>query len=1383
MFSELMYAFQGIIFFLHKLSLYPTTSVIIFIIMLSVGGWESRAQVSQEDVPKFNSFQTEDGLSNLRITALCQDSLGYLWIGTPRGLNRYNGYEVVQFFHDREDALSLNNDFINSLFLDKDNQLWVGTMGGLNRFDFETNRFIRYSFDQTNALYVLCIQQDQSGELYVGTNLGLGKVLQDKKKIILLSDDLKEKALVRAIHVDKEQNIWVGFDYGKGLARYDKQQNRLHFFVNKEASEDGNSVYCIYQGPRHQLWLGTQRGISLFNPREEAFLPGAQLKGLHDSLSHYPVCFISDYAPLKLWIGTEEAGLFAYDLFSDSISHFSQHDEISQLSSDLLTSFLKDQDGNIWVGTFNHGLNVHLKYRKKFNPDPFLAQITQGKHVSSFLEDSKHNLYIATRGHGLLYVDREKRQVKHYTQNAGDSTGLLDNRIRKLMIDAHDRIWIGLHTGLQVYDPSSDKFTDLSVYVKNSDVVELLEFPNGEILAGTTRFGVLKFDINLNFKGQFDIPFPAENVVQIVRHSNGKVYFAAYYNSIYEYDAGKNTFRNLGQICKKNAVDLQYTITAFEDSGHDLYFGTYGRGLIHYDPDTDQCQVYDVHDGLPSNDILSILEDDEGHLWLSTSFGLSEFDPKEKKFINYYSYDGINGDQFHENAGMKDHEGNFYFGGNFGMTFFNPLHIFQNPQPPQMVIEDLKVMNQSLTPDGSTLPKSIALTEEITLDHRQQIFSIDFLAFDYTAPQKIRYAYKLEGLEKHWNEIDRVRRASYSNLEPGTYHFLLKARNSDGVWNEIPKKLTIHIKSSPWTSIYARIAYVILLAGIIMLVFRFILRMKLMKRELDFEHREREREHAMHQMKLNFFTNISHELRTPLTLIGSPLELIKNDELLSPTSKEYMSVISRNVERLYRLLNQLLDFRKLEYDALKLQVKSGDILALIQKAREYFDFHIKQKQISLSIHADVEKKIILMDQDKVEKMMYNLLSNAIKFTPSGQHIDIFIKETDFQAVREYYPDFYSKVLRTDSSFIEITVRNEGSGIKKEALPRLFDRFSGVRGNTIQKETCDSIGIGLNLTKRMAELHKGGIRAESKLNEWTAVSFVLPADKTVYNENEIVKDDIPPIPDMEITDNDLASFSLSDDQTSSIPVNKKKLLVVEDDPDFAAFLQKVLVEDFQVLLSDNGERGLAIIKEEFPDLIISDVMMSEMSGMELACKLKNDEEICHIPMILLTAKSSLNDQIEGLNTGADAYITKPFSVHHLLAQIHNLLENRAKLHAIFSVGLLPSKDSKELSSLDEKFLHRFEELLNQHIENPQFNINFIATEMGFSRSSFYRKFVGLTGSAPHQYVKKFRLRKAAELIREGNLSLTEISDLIGFSAPSNFSSSFKKEFGVSPKEFK
>ncbi len=1369
---------DGLFDFFIKRMLKVTNWMLLLLLLVSGVVVEGRAQANQDDLPQFNNLQTEDGLSNLRITALCQDSLGYLWMGTPRGLNRYNGYEIVQFFHERDDSLSLRDDFINCLFLDNDQQLWIGTSTGLDLFDLTTNQFVHYTSEQ--ALMVLAIAQDHTGQIYVGTNDGFGKVFPDEKKIARIADPHNVHAPVRTIQIDQDQQIWAGLDFGKGLARYHPQGDTLSFFVNEGVSEDQNSIYCMYQGSNKHLWLGTQKGITVFDPQQKKYLPNPQFDALYDSLAQYPVRFIYEYAPFQLWMGTEQGGIYTYDLYNDNIARFTAAGP-TRLSSNMLTSILQDSKGNVWVGTFNHGLDVYLRFRKKFNPEPFLAQITRGMHVSYFLEDAANNLYIATRGQGLLYVNRATRKVKYFEEKPGSTDGLLDNRIRKLMEDSEGNIWIGLHNGLQVYHPASGEFTDLSANVKYSDVVELVELSPGEVLAGTSRYGVIRFDTELRCKGPFKIPLPAENVVQITRHSNGKIYFAAYYNTIYEYDPVEKKFRDLQKISKTNTSSLPFTITAFEDSHHDLYFGTYGRGLIHYNPRTQECQTFDVKDGLPSNDVVSILEDRNGHLWISTSFGLSEFLPEEKKFINYYASDGLVGDQFQEYAGMKDHEGNLYFGGNFGLTYFNPSAIHQNPAPPQLIVEDMKVMNKSLVADGTTLSKPIAFTNEITLNHQQSIFSIDYLAIDYTAPQKIHYAYKLEGLEQHWNEVGNVRRASYSNLEPGTYRFLLKASNSDGVWSKKPKALTIHMLPSPWTSIYAKIGYVVLFTALVLLVFRFVLRMKIMQRELDFEHLEREREYAMHQMKLNFFTNISHELRTPLTLIGAPLALVQHDPSVSTASKGHISLISRNVERLYRLLDQLLDFRKLEHEALKLQVRAVVVPMLMQEVQAYFAFHIQQKQIKFTLHHDTNKKTYWIDRDKVEKIMYNLLSNAIKFTPSGHAIDVYIRETTAQAVQKTYPDFSPDIAGNVPSWLEIIVRNEGNGIRQEDLPGLFERFSGADTSTSSAETFGSIGLGLNFTKRMVALHKGSIRATSRLHEWVMLSFVLPADPDAYEPHQVISDSDPFTRDITIAQSEVALYT--EKETAHAVQQKKKLVVVEDDPDFADFLQTALSEEYQVLLSENGEQGLTLIHKELPDLVISDVMMSQMSGIELSAQLKKDQEICHIPVILLTAKATINDRIEGLNAGADAYLTKPFMIDHLQAQIHNLLENRAKLHAIFSVGLLPSKDSQQFSELDEKFLHKFEALLTQHIADLEFNIDFIAVEMGFSRSSFYRKFVSLTGNAPHQYIKKFRLRKAAELIKEGKLSLNEISDQVGFSAPSNFSAFFKKEFGVSPKEFK
>jgi signal transduction histidine kinase/DNA-binding response OmpR family regulator len=760
---------------------------------------------------------------------------------------------------------------------------------------------------------------------------------------------------------------------------------------------------------------------------------------------------------------------------------------------------------------------------------------------------------------------------------------------------------------------------------------------------------------------------------------------------------------------------------------------------------------------------------------MSTSQGISRLNTADCTFTTYAKSDGAPGNQYHEKGGLKHSDGRIFFTGNHGLTFFNPLTILPGKQPPAIHLEDLKILNRSIrpAPDNPVLPVSIAYARHITLNHRQSSFSLDYTGIDFLSSGKLNYAYKLEGFDKEWNNVGNFRRATYSNLPPGRYTFLVKAVNSEGMESPAPAELQITVKPAPWFSWPAWASYILLFLFITFLLFRQSFKIKMNRRLLEMEHREREREREVTEMKMHFFTNISHELRTPLTLISAPLEQLW--ALNMPDKpKRLLETISRNVQSMLKLINQLLDFRKMETGVLALQVQQEDVISLIKDILDVFVFPAEKKQIDLSFIPHAPGFMLWVDTDNLEKILYNLLSNALKHTPEKGAVKVTTSELTCSEAKGKYQDFPGTA---GYSCLEITVSDSGRGVPEDKMGDLFVRYRQIDGPSGLRPDYGGSGIGLHYTKRLTEIHNGRIKAVNKPEGGMSFSFILPAgDVFSESEKKVNPEVFTPA----------RTGYIEPEQTGGQHTKKQyTILLVEDNAELMEFIRDLLSSKYELLTASNGDKGWELAEKESPDLIVSDVLMPGISGYQLCAQVKNHPALSHIPVILLTAKSTLTDQLEGLEQGADAYICKPFHVDFLLLTVKNLFMARDRLRQYYAGPKTEEETTVPvpLSPYDRKFMDKLMQLLEQELSNPQLNVDAVGKELGFSRTAFYRKIKGLTDISPVDFLRSYRLRRAAEMIRQDTDTLSGIAEKTGFGSYSYFSKSFRNHFGIKPKDYK
>lgn len=1299
-------------------------------------------------------------VSYLNIRSFCQDSLGYIWIATLHGLNRYNGYEFFQYFHDTNDSTSLDNDLVFALYLDSSNRLWVGTLTGTNRYDFKSDRFVRYDNNPKYGANVYSFFEDHSKNIWVATHAGPGLIDTLHQKVVY---PFQDHCIVNSFWEDDSHRLWMGTNLGIAECKNDSSWEYYQLPGNRQVTSP------VYIDPNGIWWLGTNAGLVCFDPVSRTFinLPAPCLE--YSTLSKARISFIKEISRSKILIGTESQGLFQYDILSQNLQQNEPWRLNSFNSNELLTCYI-DRQENVWIGSYDKGFSVWNKSLEYFNMEQQLSNRIKDKFVTRIVQDRYDNLWVATRYYGLFHYTASGKVT---VLNANNSEIFNDNNspIESLFIDSKNRIWIGLAEQLIVGSISVDGQINILAREKIEQVRIMKEDKDGNLWIGSWN-GLYKIESKKKLIDKVQSLFLA-NVPDLCFLDSGDLLFSSYGEGIFRLAVGDTVPHKL-EIQGNASLTAQGCVTLFEDSQHRVWMGSYGDGMLCWFKG--QYHTFTKNEGLPNNNVLCFQEDRQGNIWMSTSNGISNLNMTDTTFTNYLSSDGTLGNQYHEKGGLKHSDGRIFFTGNHGLTFFNPMVILPNKNEPVVLLEDLKILNRSVQPepDDVVLPMSIAYVDNITLNHKQSIFSLDYTGIDYIAPDKLTYKYKLDGFDESWNYMGNFRRATYSNLPAGKYTFLVKAINSDGVESVRPATMKITIKPSPWFSWQAWTLYMLAFVSGTFFLFRLSFKVKMNRRLLEIEHSEREREHEVSEMKMNFFTNISHELRTPLTLISAPLDQLSASGSLNETSMRLLNTVSRNVQSMLRLINQLLDFRKMENGVLALQLQEEDIIQLIRNILDVFMYPAEKKQVNILFKPHTQNLDMWIDVDKLEKILHNLLSNALKHTPEKGFIMLQTNElSGIEAIKKYQG--LSEL--TDYPYVELVVSDTGPGIPEDKLGELFVRYRRINSPTGLRPDYGGSGIGLNYTKRLVEIHNGLICAENHLGSGMNFSFILPlAD--IYFENDKL-----------ITPNIILPENRKVDLIGQSGTETKKpytILIAEDNVELMDFISNLLVGQYELLEALDGDKAWELTQNELPDLILSDVLMPGLSGYQLCAQVKNQPELCHIPVILLTAKSTVFDQVEGLEQGADAYISKPFHVDYLLLTIKNLFMARDRLRQYYSTPQTIMQNETpmpiNLSQYDQKMMDKLTLILERELSNPELNVDYIGRDLGFSRTGFYRKIKGLVDMSPIDFLNSYRLRKAAEMLQEGLLSLTEISDKTGFSSYSYFSKSFKKHFGVTPKEY-
>jgi ligand-binding sensor domain-containing protein/DNA-binding response OmpR family regulator len=1343
---------------------------VLFILMFGC-----RSVNAQKDKIGFKHLTVENGLSQSSVLSIAQDSMGFMWFGTKDGLNKYNtqNFEIYKREQGNSSSLSSSQN-INALLTDTKGNLWVGTQKGLNRYLPESNSFKRYQYDPKNKRsisnnVVRSIYEDKNGHIWIGTDSGLNKLTTDDQLIRFLPGrDLSSGIahhLVKSIHQDHEGALWIGTV--QGLTRMQLVNGKYSYKSYLHKSDDPNSlsdsdVGVVYEDPKHNLWVGTHNsGLNLFNRANGTFRHFMVKKGDANSISSNVIRKIKMDREGRLWISTLNGiNLLDVKSFKFTVLNHNPEDPTS-LNHNSIYDILEDATGSIWAGSYFGGVNFYhpnatpfREYRTSLAKNGISSNV-----VSSIVEDRNHNLWIGTEAEGLNYYDRTSGRFTSFKQDTENANSLSSNLVKAVSIAQNGEVWIGTYEGgLDVYSPVTKTFRHYKPNysdpkaLNSNRIVCLLHDSQNRLWIGTRAQGIFIYNEKENNFAPYNAP-GNQHELKFLRYffeDAKKNIWIATNSGTYILDPVTNKIKRLA--VKDNSSKFDDINVIQEDSRGIIWLGSYDSGLIRYDAKQQKIRFYNIKNGLPSNVVLGILEDEPGNLWISTDNGLAKFD--RRTFKTYTVEDGLPGNVFNYNSFYKDNKGEFFFGSYSGLISFFPNQIKENKKVPKVIFTRLRLFNKTVVigDENNLLNQNISLTKGLTFSHAQNIFSLEFAVLNYIKSEKNRYAYKLEGLDKEWNYVSSPT-ATFYNLPSGTYKLLIKGSNNDGVWTDQTEQMIIHIKPPFWKTWWAYLFYTLMVSAVLFLVFRFLWIRALLRKE-----------HEVYQMKMDFFTNVSHEIRTPLTLILGPLENLINDTKEHPGINRRLLTVKKNAGRLTRLVNELLDFRKQEAGKLRLNVAPDNIVEFAKEIYLSFQYlairhHIDYQFISSDDHIEV-----YFDPEQLEKVFYNLLSNAFKFTPENGLIKLSVN-------------------KTEKGPIEITVCDNGKGIPEESRDKLFTNFYQVKDPLSRNS---GTGIGLALSKKIARLHHGdlvllpgSLPAEAK----TCFSLKLKTGYSHFKKDELVPQFVnvenPVLYQMpeeltELPDQENSGVNTAEDSIT--------LIIVEDNREIREFIRHSLKPFYNIIEAENGEEGAALAFEKIPDIIVSDVMMPVMDGLELCRVLKTDPRTSHIPIILLTARSGNIHEVSGLKTGAEVYITKPFSIDVLQLNINNLLALQSNMRKKFSQQITLQPSNVLIESTDEEFLNKIMAIIEQNFSVDEFNVNVLAADIGMSTPILYKKIKALTGLTVNNFIKSVRLKRAAQLLQQKTFTVYEVAYMVGFSDSKYFSKEFAKQFGRTPSDY-
>ncbi|MHA8096418.1 two-component regulator propeller domain-containing protein [Aquirufa antheringensis] len=1322
---------------------------------------------------RYERLSTASGLSQSSVYKIIQDKQGFLWFATGDGLNRYDGHNFKIYRNDPSDPTTLSGSEIFTVAQDDEGNLWVGTRNsGLNKIELATGKITRITkgpggqdLSNSNIPSILNIGKGRMGVAV----LGVGYLVYDIRtnQVISAESEWKNTIVKEVVRLFKHSSgtVWMGTRTG-----YLVSQLNAHSFIPYQFGANNNRVRALFETKNGDILVGTDgRGIYRFTPKTQQFK--VVFYQASDPLSRQNiVTSIAKDALQNLWIGTDNG---VYKLNGEDFKSYtnipSNPDPELGLSSNSVMSLFTDANQNTWVGTWEAGLNISFFQKPRFAVLRYKPNTLQGllsNKVSTLLADGDQGVWVGSNV-GLSYFNHKSGQVTHYLQSASsnklNSTETYD--VNFIHPSGDGGVWVGLWgKGINLFT----KERQLKDYPFKPGVREAnfntLENFNSEFLLGTQGMGVVAFN---PMTKQYRVPFAElgkknflNKSIAAIRVLNGKeIWVGTVGFGLYVFDVSNRKLRHYVKSAEIGALSYNHVNKIYQDRQKRIWVMTQGGGLNQYLGAGKGFKVFTVNNGLGSNSLRGMVEDAKGDMWFSTNGGISKMDGKTLKFVNFEEADGLQGKEFMTNAVAKNSQNWLFFGGVNGLNYLKSDSLRMRLDVPPVYFTKLKIFNKEVEAgeDNSPLRVDILSTKHLVLQPNQSVFSLDFVALEYQRPKNNRYAYYLEGFENEWNLVGTQRTVTYTNLSPGDYIFKVKASNSDGIWAEKPYELKITVLPPWYRTWWAYLLYLVLLAAVIYAFIREVQVREAFRTDLRLKEIEKERIQELEQVKTHFFTNISHELRTPLTLITSPLEkYFLSNASLNKDQKTKINSIYQNAQKLLRLINQLLDLSKIESGNVQPVVEKHDLVRQLHSIKQSFDAYAQQKQIKLKWDAPVESLFVYYDADIIEKCVTNLLSNAFKFTPEDGIIGLRL---DLHKVYQGSSESINRV--------SIHVSDTGKGISAEHRQHIFDRFYQI------PEKVDRVGtgVGLSLCKELIEVHRGSIEVQSDLGAGSDFKIQFPVTLEAFDPGW-VKSGSKEVKELQ---------SQLVDSAQVIQQEKQILLIVEDHAEMRAFIREIFEGTFQVIEADRGETGLEMALTYLPDVVITDWMMPGMSGVNLCKQIRKNAKTSHIPVVILTSKSSQESQIEGMQSGADDFISKPFHADILELRVAKLLEAKERLRKSWQDSVL-NQDLQQAFVFEDEFLSKATQVVIEHLEEADFDVEHLEQAMDMSKMQLYRKLKMLTSLAGNEFIRSIRLQQARLLLEKGSLNVSEVAYQVGFNDPAYFTRAFKKQYGHSPKTF-
>lgn len=1297
-------------------------------------------------------------ISNDKINFIISDYKKNIYIGTNQGLNIFKNIErktenpkIIQLYAD--------NKFYSAI-IHNDILYFSTNKNGIISYDIKKDKFIENSIYGINSNHIITFLKNLNKHFILGEskNNGLYLINIPNNQTFFYNTYGTE---IRSVYIDSYNNAWIKTNQS-GIFRLDLSTLSFARYQlvpdNILAVIDDERPY-IYEDSKKNLWIGTHGGgLALFDRNRDQFIFYRNVPGSNKTISsNFVHCITEDKSGL-LWVGTGQfnGGINKILIKSPQFDHVIIKDNVNYLAENVVRALFQDKNGLIWVATKSGHLYIYdnkFKLIRFFEKLPTNKGNLQGFNIYTIMQDHTGHIWLGSKKGGIAVSniplqnlnDYKKVFFYIYKNDFNDSTSLSNDNVYSIIEDSYHRIWIATYGGgiNIVENRTNDKLNCKIINTINSnllsnDIRYLYEDKEKNIWIAST-FGLYKIKNKKNF--------------------NGFIKFEKF-----TYDP-----------FNPNSISYNDIIHIYEDSKNSLWLGTFGGGLNLYNKNNKTFIHYRQKDGLINDAVYSIIEDKFGNIWISTEKGLSKFIPTSKHFENYDLSNGLNFENFCENTCYRLNDDRIIFGATSGIVILNPIQIKQIEFIPPIVFTKFQLFNKDVDykEPGSPLKEPIDVAKKVVLKYNQSSFSIAYSALLFNAPEKIKYAFILENFEKNWNEVGNQTKATYTNLSPGKYIFKVRTIGNDGKFHNNVKSILLIINPPWWKTIYAYIAYIIIIISIFLYARRIFINYYRLRNDLLVERR-------VSEIKLKFFTDISHEIRTPLTLILGPIEDIKNEKNLPQHITEKIEIMERNARRMLRLVNQLLDFRKIQNDQMELKVRRIELIDFVEEIYKNFLPIAEHKKINYQFIKPIEPVFVWVDPKKFDSVVFNILSNAFKYTGEYKKITVEIKK--------------------DESYVDIIITDEGKGIPPEKIPLLFERFSPLSHTSSGFE---GTGIGLNLSYEIMKLHHGNIFVESEVGKGSKFTIRLKQGYQHFRPDEITDETYNYKPEKEKIEETIIEAETTEDdiETEENIENKKiettelkspcieekkeklKILLVEDNHEIIIYIKNILKEKYEVKSVPNGKLALELIENFHPDLIITDVMMPVMDGITFTKKIKENIETSHIPVIMLTAKSAVEDQIIGIESGAEAYILKPFNTQYLLSVINTILKQREIIIRKYQDKKNIFKDDIKITPKDDLFMQQIVSIIEKNYSDPEFNVEKLVELSTYSRTVLYNKLKGLTGLSPVDFLRNMRLKIAAEILEKSDRNVSETAYLVGFNDVKYFSKCFKEIYGMTPKEYK